>query len=594
MANGRDRFQFDEAALGQMENIRRIGLRRLRNKNEIDDFVQETLLRAFSKRSQLRDEAKFEAWIAAIARNLAREWNRAYHRRKRAEASGKTTEAVDSRNPLDALEKAEERELLKRAMARLNDSDRELLRARYLDDASYAELQERYGLSYSAVGQRLHRAKRRLRKIYMSIAAALALFFGSFKHTAWGGMVLMKKTVVIAVAIGVLGGALVGGFLWMRSEGGASLESVDKAGSTDSTLTAQTTDDQETLNRADRSASPDSKPEHSGGSAENKTPLDGINETKSFGLHNTGARERFISIPIDLEGDIVEYLEAFRSVRAALSRVKAGKMDISELSSMIEKFEFNGDWMAHLRIYAKRELGMPLSDLETRYYPAASKRLRKELNAHWEENNLGGEWSRRLKPILHTINWVQKEAPVEHKLLTERYYEQSWELADKVDTFEGYLNVDERTEKLYEFFYIALQELPRDARLFTEYFGIGAEVSPQAPVEIPPPVPSGAPRVDSPAVSDPNLPGASSHSSSESTPREPSQVEPVPPPPPDDPARFEAAVTQSIERYGVQEGMRRLAESHPVWAERIVLWAQERQKRLAAASNRARGGSRSR
>ena len=62
----------------------------------------------------------------------AREWNRAYHRRKRAEASDKTTEAVDSRNPLDALEKAEERELLKRAMARLNDSDREILRARYL------------------------------------------------------------------------------------------------------------------------------------------------------------------------------------------------------------------------------------------------------------------------------------------------------------------------------------------------------------------------------------------------------------------------------------------------------------------------------
>ena len=239
MANGRDRFQFDEAAIGQIENIRRIGLRRLRNKNEIDDFVQETLLRAFSKRSQLRDEAKFEAWIAAIARNLAREWNRAYHRRKRAEASGKTTEAVDSRNPLDDLEKAEERELLKQAMARLNDSDREILRARYLDDASYAELQERYGLSYSAVGQRLHRAKRRLRKIYMSIAAALALFFGSFKHTAWGGMVLMKKTAAIAVAIGVLGGALVGGFLWMRSEGGASLESVDKAGSTDSMNASQ-------------------------------------------------------------------------------------------------------------------------------------------------------------------------------------------------------------------------------------------------------------------------------------------------------------------------------------------------------------------
>ena len=38
-------FNFDEAAVSQMENIRRIGLRRLRNRGEIDDFVQETLTR---------------------------------------------------------------------------------------------------------------------------------------------------------------------------------------------------------------------------------------------------------------------------------------------------------------------------------------------------------------------------------------------------------------------------------------------------------------------------------------------------------------------------------------------------------------------
>lgn len=191
--------------------------------------------------------------------------------------------------------------------------------------------------------------------------------------------------------------------------------------------------------------------ENGGGSPQNKMRPDETKLTESLGLHNTGARERFISIPIDLEGDVVEYQEAFRSVRAALSRVKAGKMDISELSAMIEAFEFNSDWMAHLRIYAKKELGMPLSDLEGRYYPAASKRLRKELTVHWKEHNLSDEWSRRLEPILHTIRWAQNEAPVEHKLLSERYYEQCWELADKVDTFEGYLNVDERTESLYGF-----------------------------------------------------------------------------------------------------------------------------------------------
>ena len=445
MANGRDRFQFDEAALAQMENIRRIGLRRLRNKNEIDDFVQETLLRAFSKRSQLRDEAKFEAWIAAIARNLAREWNRAYHRRKRAEASDKTTEAVDSRNPLDALEKAEERELLKRAMTRLNDSDREILRARYLDDASYAELQERYGLSYSAVGQRLHRAKRRLRKIYMSIAAALALFFGSFKHTAWGGMVLMKKTVVIAVAIGVLGGALVGGFLWMRSEGGASLESVDKAGSADSTLTAQTTDDQETLNGANRSASPDSKPEHSEGSRQNEsTP----SQESDKGVNLNLDTRRF-----DMTGDIGDFHTAFRETLAAAGRVKEGELKLSELYALIDEYEFNSDWNMYLRIAVMKQLELPISRLEKRFHSRGGDFLTNLLRDR--SNAEGAVVGPQLKPIVDTWNWAKEHAPSEYDTVYKRYHR-----LIRRDAFFGvplsvehYLLPEERVSRLYNLFF---------------------------------------------------------------------------------------------------------------------------------------------
>ena len=163
-----DPFNFDEAAVLQMENIRRIGLRRLRNRSEIDDFVQETLLRAYAKRGQLRDEAKFDRWVAVIARNLAAEWNR----KRREQPIDEIPETPDFRTPHDALEEAEERQRLHRAMGRLNEDDREMLRARYFDEASYEELQERHGLSYSAVGFRLHRAKARLRKLLTSTAAA--------------------------------------------------------------------------------------------------------------------------------------------------------------------------------------------------------------------------------------------------------------------------------------------------------------------------------------------------------------------------------------------------------------------------------------
>ncbi len=211
-------FNFDEAALSQMENIRRIGLRRLRNRSEIDDFVQETILRAYAKRDQLRDETKFDRWIAVIANNLARDWNSAFYRRGREEPIDELPDIPDERTPHDALEEEEERERLHKAMGRLNEDDREMLRARYFDEASYEELQERHGLSYSAVGFRLHRAKARLRKLLTSTAAAFIAAFAGMKRAAWGGILLMTKTTKIVVGAAVAAaGILIGGYLWLNN-----------------------------------------------------------------------------------------------------------------------------------------------------------------------------------------------------------------------------------------------------------------------------------------------------------------------------------------------------------------------------------------
>ncbi len=222
-------FNFDEAVLSQMENIRRIGLRRLHNRSEIADFVQETILRAYAKRDQLRDKTKFDRWIAAIAYNLARDWNSAFYRRGREESIDELPDIPDERTPHDALEEAEEREQLHKAMGRLNEDDREMLRARYFDEASYEELQERHGLSYSAVGFRLHRAKARLRKLLTSTASAFIAGFAGFRRAAWGRILLMTKTTkIVVVAAVAIAGILIGGYLWLNNAG-VERESIEGA-----------------------------------------------------------------------------------------------------------------------------------------------------------------------------------------------------------------------------------------------------------------------------------------------------------------------------------------------------------------------------
>ena len=211
---------FDRTVLGQMEQIRAIGRKRLHNQNELDDFVQETIARAYANRSRLRDPAKLKQWIAGVARNTANEWNRAFDRMKREQPLQDEIGIQDEIDPLDALEQAERNEQIREAMGRLSPADRDLLRGRYLDEESYAELQKRHGLSYSAVGIRLHRAKRRLKKILNRMKIALVLPLANLKRSAFGGILFMTKTTKIVLsAAAVLILALLGAYLWLEYGG---------------------------------------------------------------------------------------------------------------------------------------------------------------------------------------------------------------------------------------------------------------------------------------------------------------------------------------------------------------------------------------
>ena len=235
-----------------MEHIRAVGRKRLRNQNDLDDFVQETVARVYANRSQLRDPSKIKRWIAGVARNTANEWNRALSRRREQPLLNEN-DLPDPRNPHDALEQAERNAQIREALNRLNAADRALLRERHLEGASYEELQERHGLSYSGVGMRLHRAKRRLKKILRGMKIALVLPLVNLKRYAFGGILAMSKTTKIVLATAaVLILALLGGYLWVEYGGGASGGSapgltveeqtppVNADGSTDANGAAQT------------------------------------------------------------------------------------------------------------------------------------------------------------------------------------------------------------------------------------------------------------------------------------------------------------------------------------------------------------------
>ncbi|MEK7396992.1 MAG: sigma-70 family RNA polymerase sigma factor, partial [Candidatus Poribacteria bacterium] len=106
----------------------------------------------------------------------------------------------------------------------LPEMEKQLLKERYLDDASYTELQARHGLSYKALNMRLLRAKRKVREQVTKMLAGVGIFSwqDALKKMLLGGVETVKisaKVKIIAIGVGavlILGGT--GIMLWHQQQ----------------------------------------------------------------------------------------------------------------------------------------------------------------------------------------------------------------------------------------------------------------------------------------------------------------------------------------------------------------------------------------
>ena len=126
-----------------------------------EDLAQDVFLRILRYRASFRSGRPFRVWMYGIARNVLAD------HRSRATPETAFDELVDepvSAGPLaqERLERNESRELVRRALARLGEADRDLLTLSRFQDLKHAELAELFGCTKGAVKVRLHRAVKRL------------------------------------------------------------------------------------------------------------------------------------------------------------------------------------------------------------------------------------------------------------------------------------------------------------------------------------------------------------------------------------------------------------------------------------------------
>lgn len=150
-----------------------VALRVLKGVDEVEDVRQEAFVKAFRGLGELKNPARFKAWLLQITANIARDVLRrrriqgsalacASQMLERAASSG--AEETHGPDDLAPLGPAGIRSAIVEAIYELPEAYRDPAAMRYLEESSYEESARRLGLEVGTVRKRMLRANALLRK----------------------------------------------------------------------------------------------------------------------------------------------------------------------------------------------------------------------------------------------------------------------------------------------------------------------------------------------------------------------------------------------------------------------------------------------
>ena len=134
-----------------------------------EDLTQETFIRAYRSLNTLRGESKLSTWLCAIAKNVAlntlRDRHRAFSTVEINEQSVANIREGDAIAPDDHLLNTELRNVIHKALGKLDNDKRMVFVLKLLQQRSYNEIAEITGFSIPKLKTDLHRAKAEMRSL---------------------------------------------------------------------------------------------------------------------------------------------------------------------------------------------------------------------------------------------------------------------------------------------------------------------------------------------------------------------------------------------------------------------------------------------
>ena len=165
-----DRDAFEMVIRSTSRNLFAIAYGILQNREEAEDVVQDTFVKAWKSRWRVRDSAKLPAWLATIARHRARD----LARKRRPEPLPENFES-DEMVAFEgaAGQKADLDGEVRSALAQLPELHRAAVTLRYFEELDYGTIEQTLGLTNGALRGILGRALGLMRKRLKPALAAI-------------------------------------------------------------------------------------------------------------------------------------------------------------------------------------------------------------------------------------------------------------------------------------------------------------------------------------------------------------------------------------------------------------------------------------
>jgi RNA polymerase sigma-70 factor (ECF subfamily) len=147
------------------------------HREQAEDLAQDVFVRVFKARERYTPDAKFSTWLFTIANNVASNALRSRSRRREVrvpEGNGadsaplaldQLAKAASGFMPTRALDKAEQAEMVRHAVAALNERQRMALLLAKFEGMSYQDIAQTMDLSVQAIKSLLSRARVNLKEI---------------------------------------------------------------------------------------------------------------------------------------------------------------------------------------------------------------------------------------------------------------------------------------------------------------------------------------------------------------------------------------------------------------------------------------------